>query len=311
MTHRGLIEMDFQMKKFLFVLVALASILIFPKIFASAPYLFPQELVVDPAQAKPVQDVVPMHHNFKGFYAGGSVGYRSEEYSYSSNAKSNNFELIGPMSFVLLQENLNADKQSGGVVGAIHLGYGIPLGKDFYLGVESSLNVSSDSGKKAISEAMGDTKTFWRSTLSNENISNMRALEVSIDLDPGVLLSSDTLLYGLVGVAFNKLRLTLSSHFARSSAADPIVIDRFLSRTVRKSLIGVRAGIGIKQQISRSIALFLQYAYTYYGKVQISNSANFSAPQGPPGTIDTMVNSSTVRVMKSSIIFGLDWYFME
>lgn len=266
----------------------------------------------------PPPDDTPASNAFEGFYAGGSLGYDSISYDNTGNATSVDFEQLVVTSSVTLRDILNADKQKNAFLATLHFGYGVPLSENFYIGVDTSLSISSNTKKELLSEADSSAINAWNSKLSNRSISNLSALEFNFDFNPGIFISSNTLLYGVVGVAVTQMKYTLTSHFLRSSAADAFIMDRTVSSTVKKLLAGFRAGIGIKQIITPQLALFLQYAYTQYGKASTSSSATYplvtngGAPPTPAGTpSDSLENSGSTKATSNSIIFGVDWYFME
>jgi opacity protein-like surface antigen len=131
----------------------------------------------------------------------------------------------------------------------------------------------------------------------------LNPVEFGVDLRPGWLVSPDTLLYGRVGVAINRVRLQSASLGVLSIPGYPIIAGTLLAPSSSKNIAGLRLGMGVEKHISPHLSLRADYIFTYYGKIHADQS--FSIPSLPLA----FTNNADVKLMNHSVMLGLSYYF--
>lgn len=262
---------------------------------------------------------------FSGFYGGAQLGgtFLSGRDSLSVSGSA----VVGPPVEVSFGNNDFSDRSSrkNSFAGDVFLGYGCGAWDPIYLGAELFLK-----GNKAtitnVDEASATTidvgvrivgvPTFQN--IATQVRSRLRPWEFGIDARPGVLLCEDTLLYGRIGVAFNRLSVrTITSNSANvTTPLDGVVtvpVNTILLEK-HKNIGALRLGLGLEKEICENLSLRTDYIYTRYRKVTNSGSngpvASTIATLGGPIAGTSTVSSTTVnRLLGHSVMLGLSYYW--
>lgn len=161
-------------------------------------------------------------------------------------------------------------------IGELYAGWGCQFASRFYLGVRVGANFSrydlrqsSAADLRLLSARADDT-----GTLSDLIRTRLRTVEYTFDIKPGILVSSNTMLFGVLGVAFNKGQMDASSQFTGNLVANGTGIV-FLERDLghidihdQKTRGALRLGFGLEQKVSKCLSLNLTYVYTIYRRME-------------------------------------------
>lgn len=249
-----------------------------------------------------VTKVAPKYYD--GFFVGAGVGLMATSFSYSSLST---IGYTNPLTFLSNDISFSAGSSNEDVIGELHFGYGHQIGRRFYLGGAIGANFASHRPNGVVRNAVlaiPRATVPLSDTLTLRNSAHLRDIEVSVDLRPGLLFSPNSLLYFVIGAAFNNVKYRVSSDFTNSS----IPLTYSVSSAVSKNIEGLRAGVGLQEMLGHSVAFFLQYVYTRYASQAIGSSAFFVSPITGQ---DSMTVNGTARPTRHSILLGADWYFSQ
>lgn len=201
--------------------------------------------------------------------------------------------------------------------GNLYAGYGHAW-QPLYLGVEAFIKLANYKMNYAASTTATKTAGGGSYTLT-DNLATasevkLNPLEFGIDLRPGVLVTPNTLLFGRLGVAFNKLTLnstTTTSGEYTNGAGFTKNFSGAITNTASKSVPGLRLGLGLEQHLNEHLALRLDYVYTYYGKISTNNSTAPLIDDGSgTGTVTGTVTDHTSAIVSNhTVMLGLSYYF--
>ena len=135
----------------------------------------------------------------------------------------------------------------------------ITTNNHLFLGADVFVNFSKNS---ASTSSHGEFTTIPISSayIANYNARStvkLKDIEFGFDLEPGILLSSSTLLYLKVGIAFNKARLINDFTTTATTSVD-------VTMQSSKKLYGIRVGLGIREMLKRGFSVSLVYLQTNY-----------------------------------------------
>ena len=316
----------------------------------------------------------PVVADFNGFYVGaaigGSFGNGTENASTTADAdvpwqwayqdninQANSYNYLGSygIDFPDLNTNRNGLRKNS-FAGSIFAGYGFGC-EPFYIGAEIFVKGANFKTRSSNSDSSGSRLIIndgnvlpgpgaaWFGSNTTQSLSSdthikLNPIEFGIDLRPGVLLTCDTLLYGRVGVTWNKISVrTDSSASVTFNSATPDIGFSAIGATAavspaltvgnsisnKKTKAAFRVGGGLEQIFCDCLAVRLDYTFTYYGKVCVSgeNSATGFVTTVPAGvaipvpvadlvaqkpTI-TLADSREVKVYSNTILLGLSYYW--
>lgn len=246
-------------------------------------------------------------NEFCGFYAGVSLGgaFRSGAGHTSSTTS-----ITSGTDTLTATRDLKFDARKNAFLGSFAVGYGYEWCDDLYLGLEGFVNGSSHhSHTPTETTTLSDTDDGVTETLtySNRVRAKLHSAEVGIDLRPGYVLCKNTMLYGRVGVAYN--RLTLSSDPTFSFVEGTTSLPGSVSLRGHKNRGAFRIGGGLERMFCDNFAIRMDYVYTYYGKVSNTRSFTGSTTVGGVTTTAAFSSASSVKVTSNTTTLGLFYYW--
>lgn len=160
---------------------------------------------------------------------------------------------------------------------------------------------------------------FSKVILSSQTITTFNHFEYGADLRPGVARWFDSLIYGRVGVGFNKASLTINNQLAinHSNFGLNLPVNTMLNSSTDKNIAGLRLGIGLEKQMGTHVALFVDYIHTNYGRLNTQKTSDGFAAQPMPGFAyvlpSTIKNAFSTQAEPSfsinQVFLGLRYYF--
>ncbi len=114
------------------------------------------------------------------------------------------------------------------------------------------------------------------------------------------MANTGSLLFIRLGIAFNNLSLNSDT----TTYTDGTIVPgtKSLNYSSSKFLVGFRAGAGLEQKLTPSLAVRADYAYTYYGKIS-TNGSNYSSPLGP------IINTTQVQIQSQAVMGSIIYNF--
>lgn len=143
----------------------------------------------------------------------------------------------------------------------------------------------------------------------------LRRGEGGLDFRPGYFIAPCTLLYGRIGVGYNKIsiRTNLNNNFTQTSiftvtpppltitAADIADVER------HKKVGSFRLGFGLEQNICENLTIRADYVNTNYRHVRHRRSFTFTNATGQTATFSDEIKIS--RFMNNTFTLGLSYYW--
>lgn len=225
---------------------------------------------------------------FSGFYLGGAIGgsFSSARENSTTNLSSG-FTLIQEIAEVRrtrtiggsAQHSLQGTQRKNTFAASLYAGFGCAW-EDVYLGLEAFLR-RTDYRKthRAIFSAAESTDVPQTTIRLDAGVSNAISLttrlsptEPGIDFRPGYFLTPCTMLYGRVGVGYNRLTLharTLSSALITPPTVivNPLVGTETASK--HKKVGALRLGVGLEQHLGECMSIRVDYINTHYRGIKL------------------------------------------
>lgn len=235
--------------------------------------------------------------NFKGFYAGIGGG------GIIGQFKTNTTTTLSYPSSAFFSNSDNSTNNIGtNGIATLFAGYLYPIKNIVYVGPEVYVNV----GKPSFSNSQNANATLPTESLGTSTNAHLNTSEIGIDLRLGGNITPTTLLYGLVGAAFNKISINSSSTISRPA----IPLATGVSATSSNNVTGLRLGAGIEQKIFSHFNLRFNYVYTTYPS-QNANNATQQNASDPFFQLGPIANITSVKVATHAILLSLIYQFED
>lgn len=231
---------------------------------------------------------------FNGFYAGlgGGVSDANADLNATSViTHAIDFRYIDIINTLTHQTNVTASETFG--MGTVDVGYSRVFGRRFYLGLEfigtyNSDDIYASTSTTANKVVLQGPFVFDTTARLSHNIRvHFNDFEPNLVLEPGVLINDRAVLYGIVGMTWNKVRTTLNSTLTFNSSvynslegvagdlADFISTTHSAGSTQTKDKTYFTVGAGLKGMITDRLALRMDYRYINYGTITQSRTNTF------------------------------------
>lgn len=199
-------------------------------------------------------------------------------------------------------------------MGDIYLGYGKYFTPKLYLAGEVFIDFAGrkntlDNSATRISPA--DDQDM--ATLNTRAVSQLRTAEFGLDLRPGYLFDTNTLMYGRVGVGFNQLKSNNTTNFLFTyTGTDPALsYNSPLAYNNTKNVAALRLGVGVEHAVSTNLAVTADYIYSYYGSINAQGVADTYSNNGtdPQTTTNGLVSNTSAKLSTQALMLGLKYFF--
>lgn len=255
-------------------------------------------------------------NNFCGFYTGGSVGgsLKNSRVVTSSNST---FNISDEDGSTRLSNNTSAKhaQRKSSAAAALYAGYGHVF-QDLYFGVEAFLNYANYNAKSkkdsvdrfSLTNDAGNTDEISRNSSARLK-TKLRNFEPGVDFRPGLFLNPCMLVYGRVGVAFNKIsvRSTANNTLTITDEGDTSRFTSLLATRKNKNKTGLRLGIGLEHSLCDNITARADYVHTRYRGLKGTNTRvqNISDLM----TITTANTVSVKNISNNTLMLGVSYYW--
>lgn len=266
-------------------------------------------------------------HAFCGPYVGAAVGG-----SFSSGRTNTTTNLL--VDYTTFRNAINHTIQHGQrkntLIGSLYTGYAHSW-EDVYLGVEGFLNTAgyrvqskhsfAATTDNVLNRDRLEIVNFLNTSLNNTTLIRTRLspTEPGIDLRPGFFLTPCTLLYGRVGVTYNKL----SVHASRNTSIRTTTVieqqppnifeeDESKSFSKYKKVGGLRLGLGLEQKLCDHLSIRADYVNTHYRSIKVSTPQEIETYTNANG--DTTLYKANIvtkvsSVFKNAVLLGMSYYW--
>ena len=182
-------------------------------------------------------------------YVGAGVGVTNS--TYTSNVQTST---TLPVDLADKSYLTSADTNFAGTIFA---GYAM-IWNRWYVGAQVGL--SAGQRRTRMRSFNRDPRVVSQDIIDVDTNIKLAAFEFDVDLHPGFYIQQNTLLYGIVGMALNKLRVTSTVHVQNGIAYGTSPF----AKSLRKAYL--RLGFGFQRNFTKNLSLFFNYIYTnYYG----------------------------------------------
>jgi opacity protein-like surface antigen len=228
---------------------------------------------------------------FSGLHVGGNVGVAGDFASFEAAT----FVPEGGEPFV--GQGLKSEGCKRRLAGELYLGYGCEVGCGFYLGGRLGINfASSQVASTAKRLTPRSVETFENAVALETN-----SVEPTLDVRPGYILCDDTMLYGLIGIAYSWVEL--------QGRGDLLFTQEILGSTgiqrTGSNGVGARFGLGLERLFCGCYGINLSYVYTLYPKQHLKADTVFNT-----GSADLdLALRVRARPSKQMALIGLSYYF--
>lgn len=243
---------------------------------------------------------------FNGFYAGVGTGVNvTTGHARLAETSTFSFPALG------IRESFSAFRHAGlkknAWTGSVFAGYGCAW-DCFYLGAEAYYKYARARGHNSEVRNFRGINPTVAVGESYSVKAGLRPNEFGIDLRPGVMLSPRTLLYGRVGVAFNRVSVSfIRSEFTNAS---PALVTSFQNGGHhRKNSAGLRLGAGMEHEFCNHWALRAEYTWARFQRVHFARTIA-TTPVGNftrASAVDT--TAARARLSTHTVQLGLAYYW--
>ncbi len=280
---------------------------------------------------------------FDGFYVGAAGGVASNHAKTEFDTASNIIFVqdLLPMGLGSFSSDIDVVNKSDNDIyeirpwGEVFVGWGKQC-SCFYLGGRFGINFSNFD-LKTESSAMSDvdvdvivttggdpildlTIDFDTTALLDDHLkTEMRTVEYTLDFKPGIVFCDRTMVFGIIGAAFNRAHLRGHSKFDLAGTfveitGQGVQIDESFSEfneiwvDKKKTSAGFRGGLGIEYMLNRCLGIQLSYVYTQYWSLSESDEFTF-ADEGPPLIEFIHEASFSTKTRKQVTSIGIAYHF--
>jgi len=234
---------------------------------------------------------VVTHHPF-GFYVGGYVSRDTANFETNANHVYTTTLELGPE---IDSQPIKFDWSATGVDGGLLVGYQHRLVGRFTLGAEAFGDLSSLLGRFNSEFGLGKNIEFEK---VHATVRLLHSLGLS--LLPGIMINSDTSLFGRIGWVYSKFRYSDDSDLIGGSISTINGVPLEFS----DSKSGIQLGLGMTTMLARHFGLRMEYDWSYYGRIRKSVGPVTVAPGDEPIAYDAHVSlKPTVNQFKVALVY--------
>lgn len=240
---------------------------------------------------------------FQGFYTGIGVG----ESNVTGRVTTTRNSTISASTFNFSSHtDSHQNLRRNSFAGTLFAGYGCHW-DPFYVSVEGFAK-----GAKARSKLFENNRlqtNFLSSTsvlqIQTQTIAHLRTGEYGGDLRPGVLLSPESMLYGRIGAAFNKL----SIQSVRQVITQNPNLNFPLSHRNTKNVTGWRLGAGLEQLVCECWSVRADYTYTNYRHLQKTHFGSVTFPTFSALQTASLFGKTKAKFNSHTVTLAVSYYW--
>jgi opacity protein-like surface antigen len=246
---------------------------------------------------------------FEGMYVGAAIGPATNMASQSSNTLARFDAQMDPGDQLALVSH--GDFYHVRPWGEVYTGWGMRFCNWLYLGGRfgvnfSSFHVNGPTSQSNLVILEPTTPPDFTITLSDAAHTKTWSVEYTLDFKPGIVWCDQTMLFGIIGAAFNRATLNGDSRFVYANA-EGLTTNSTLRVRGRETSAGLRGGIGLEQMLTYCISLNISYVYTSYWSLEAKGRGDTQTQLGV--LADGHNSRFTSRARRQVTSIGLSYYF--
>lgn len=251
--------------------------------------------------------------DFTGFYVGvraGEMMAQAKVETHSSATFINQYDDDNQLAV-----NGSNNIWNNSLAGDLFFGYGkFVNNSNFYLGGEGFVQIAQPEGTlnmSAYHQEPNDDGDY--ETLTNSTETSLGTIGFGVDFRPGYLIDPQTLVYGRIGLAFNRETIDSRNNFDFYNVFDEITSKNTLNASHTRDAIGFRLGVGAERKICSKLSVTVDYVYTDYQTVSANGVGDVTTdyPGGGPLAIGTVPNGfvtdSNGSIATQTLMLGLKY----
>ena len=206
---------------------------------------------------------------------------------------------VSPSFSFFSNQSINPKTSDTKLLGSIYVGKLFAYQRLLF-GPELYLNLGAPNSNWTESASL----LFPAESLITSTDSQLNTVDLGIDGRIGVLTNISSILYGRVGVSFNKLNNNITTINSRPTI--PLIVTN--SNSADHHLIGLRVGGGLEQAITPSLSIRGDYIFTYYP----STSQFFTGTAVPADIVvqlGPMSNNMAIKVSTQVALISLVYHW--
>ena len=256
--------------------------------------------------------------DYRGLYLGLSAGVTHNLGKFAADVPVNFNSNDGNLNNNIVTTNGRTRVGQVRELGGIAVGYSW-LCDRIYIGAElggyyAPTDLKINPNTIILSTNSGSGGSNSTASLGTSVKASLRKWEWTADVTPGVLFCDTFLVFGRVGIGFNRTRLQGDSALTSVSSdqTNNPNVSVPLSASTNQIRASWRLGLGLSNYISDNLVLTVNYVYTNYGKVTLTGNSLVAIPLGGgmSGTTNALLNTTvSTRVQRHAVLIGLNYYF--
>jgi len=247
--------------------------------------------------------------DFTGYYVGARAGEMITQTKIENNSSAM-FENTYDSENVLAANSSN-NVSNNSLAGDLFFGYGKFVNNSrFYLGGEGFIQVAQPEGTLNASSfhaQPGDDSDY--ETLSTSTETSLERVGFGVDFRPGYLLDNQTLVYGRLGLAFNRETVNAKNSFVFHDIDDDTTTTNTLNASRTDDTVGYRLGLGVERKVNSRLSMTVDYIYTNYKRVNVSGTGDVRTDfDGGSSTVTNgFVNNANGSIATQEMLIGLKY----
>ena len=237
---------------------------------------------------------------YHGFYLGATLGGAILE------ARQQGAALVAePIDTSTLPVNAQSQLFNHQFQGMFFLGYGkswrrLYLGGELIAAASSHTAMNSKAHASIVEPRVTNVSSAYDTTVKSST------WQYGLDVRPGYLVTSRTLLSGRVGVSAAEIKANSSAlGISNAGVAGVLVVPQ--NTSVHRWKAAYRLGADLEQELSRKVHLRIGYIFTDYGSLSFNKTATALATGSfGPGTLNNTLSS---HLRNHAVVLGLSYYF--
>jgi len=199
-------------------------------------------------------------------------------------------------------DNDNKNLYDASSLGSFGLGYKQQITPYFVIGLTATADIEDAkiSNNKSFQETMSQLQVSKNLTAKLKNT-------FALLIKPSFIIARKNLLYVLVGPRWGNFRVLTKASYSQNLGFGNIMTN-ILDTHNSGYKVGIAAGLGVEQYFCHGISLGLEYAFTSYGNIPISNAPNTLITVNG-AALGTAKNKVKIKAYSNAVLVNFGYLF--
>lgn len=246
--------------------------------------------------------------DYSGFSFGAHIGTLNPQLSGAGTLIRSSYFDQGTS---LQQPTLALSRQGDSAITTLNttIGFSHVFRRVLFTAITASLNWGNHNIKSTVSHGFRPTTVAVGGqnpdTINNDTNISLWNFEPAIDARIGALLFNRVLWYMQSGITLNKMKLNAYTQLSYIDDNNNRESFSLTQNNKKNAKANYTIGTGLQFQFSPGTAIELNYDYTYYGKIGVSNTFNTT---DAAGNAFSLSNNTHLRVATNTVTLGITHY---